>query len=98
MVKLWQSQCSLRQEIDELTAPLYQPEISRRFVADQPDNVAVELLRAWLGKNYQRATFRRLLEFTREADTGKLFNLPRDEMILAKRAELVVIGDQKLLK
>jgi hypothetical protein len=54
--------------------------------------LTVELLRAWLGSNYQAATFKRLVEFGREALPGKKFNLPGNEMILAERDKLVAIG------
>ncbi|HET7630605.1 MAG TPA: tRNA lysidine(34) synthetase TilS [Candidatus Saccharimonadales bacterium] len=91
LVELWRHQCRLRLDIDELVEPLFGADFDRRWL-ELDDALVVELLRAWLGRNYQAATFARLITFARTAQPGKKFNLPADEMILAKRDKLVDIG------
>lgn len=97
LVELWRRQCQLRPVIDQMATTLVADQFDRSWL-DQEDSLAIELLRAWLGRNYQTATFGRLLTFGREALPGKKFNLPANEMILASRDKLVDIRRRKLVK
>lgn len=87
-------QVELRPQIEQLTAPLQNGDLQRGWL-DCDDAVAVELLRGWLSRSYQSATYRRLLEFGRSALPGKKFNLPGDEMIMAKRSKLIDMTEEK---
>lgn len=97
LIQLWRQQCRLRLQIDDATGRLIEADFDRRWLG-LDDGLAAELLRAWLGRNYQTATFARLIKFGREALPGKKFNLPANDMILAQRDKLVDIRRRKLLK
>lgn len=97
LIELWRQQCDLRLRIDEITGRSVETDFDRSWL-ELEDNLAAELLRAWLGRNYQAATFARLIRFGREASPGKMFNLPKDEMILAAKDHLVDIRRRKLVK
>lgn len=94
LLHLADKQIALRQAIEEETARLQEPEgpIDRHRLIMVDDRVGEELLRAWLGKSYERPTLRRLLHFARTARPGKKFALGPNHFVVANSGELVVLA------
>lgn len=95
LLELYDSQLMLRQEINaELKG------LRERFVTAEgieryglimcEENVAIEMLRAWLGESLESARFRDLLLFAKTARHGAKWSLDGQRFVLAKQRTLIV--------
>jgi tRNA(Ile)-lysidine synthetase-like protein len=94
-VELYMSQCTLREQIDAETAALAPREIHetglpRYLLIMVPDEVAYELMRAWLGESLEQARMRDLLLFAKTAREGAQWSLDSKRFVTIKKHRLIV--------
>lgn len=91
----YEAQCAIREQIETETAMLLRAYIAEEAIERYPitmvdDEVAQELLQAWLGQPQQTLRLQSLLRFARTARPGDKWSLNRTDFIQATARQLIV--------
>lgn len=94
LLDLYDSQVKLRQEIDVEVAALglvgERSQVDRYSLIMVEENIAIELLRVWLGEPLEQTRLRDLLLFAKTARVGSKWSFDRERFIVAKQRSLIV--------
>lgn len=94
-IELYGSQVALRRDITRELEGLYpklvgEEGVDRHMLIMTEENVAIELIRTWLGESLEHSRFRDLLLFAKTARPGAKWSLDGQRFVLAKPRTLIV--------